>query len=295
MSRASEIRQHLHVLGDIGGILGAMKNLAFLETRKLTRYLANQGRVVTTLQAALQDFLGYHPELVQPLRLTAPGVLVLIGAERGFCGDFNERLVEAFEQHWAQTSTPPRRVLVVGRRLAVRLAADPRIQAAIAGPTVAEEIEMVLNQLMDTLRRVDTALEDTRPFSLAVLSHQAEDHRIVLQTIPPLPEPLPTGRRFSHPPLLHLEARHFFAELLDHYLFALLHALFYSSLMAENHRRIQHMEQATQRIQRETDALNLSYNVLRQEAITEEIEVILLSADALRRDYPGDVLTYSIF
>ena len=53
--------------------------------------------------------------------------------------------------------------------------------------------------------------------------------------------------------------------------------------MAENRRRLQHMEGAIQRIQEKAGEMQRKHNMLRQEEITEEIEVIMLSNDALQR------------
>jgi F-type H+-transporting ATPase subunit gamma len=89
--------------------------------------------------------------------------------------------------------------------------------------------------------------------------------------------------RFAYPPLLNLDPLALSADLLDHYLFAILHEVFYSSLMAENLSRFQHMDQAIQRLENDISALALRRNVLRQEEITEEIEVIMLSVEALRK------------
>ena len=58
-----------------------------------------------------------------------------------------------------------------------------------------------------------------------------------------------------------------------------MHDVFYSSLMAENRRRLQHIESAMQRIEEKSNEMQRKYNMLRQEEITEEIEVIMLSID----------------
>jgi F-type H+-transporting ATPase subunit gamma len=58
--------------------------------------------------------------------------------------------------------------------------------------------------------------------------------------------------------------------------------LLYGSLLAENQRRMQHMDSATRRLERTSEELVLRRNVLRQEEITEEIEIIMLSVGALK-------------
>ncbi len=61
---------------------------------------------------------------------------------------------------------------------------------------------------------------------------------------------------------------------------SVLQELLYRSLMAENQRRMQHMDSAIRLIDRTAKDLWRRRNILRQEEITEEIEVIMLSAAA---------------
>ena len=63
MSRRREVEERLRALGEIQDVLGAMKNLALMETQKLARFLATQRRVVESIDAALADLLAFHPEL----------------------------------------------------------------------------------------------------------------------------------------------------------------------------------------------------------------------------------------
>ena len=68
----------------------------------------------------------------------------------------------------------------------------------------------------------------------------------------------------------------------EQYLFAALHELLYTSLMAENERRTKHMDAAVRRLEQTSTELSRRRNLLRQEEITEEIEVIMLSVEALQ-------------
>lgn len=52
-------------------------------------------------------------------------------------------------------------------------------------------------------------------------------------------------------------------------------------MMVENRKRLEHMNKAIHHLQKNQAQLSLSYNRLRQEEITEEIEIILLSAEVL--------------
>ena len=85
----------------------------------------------------------------------------------------------------------------------------------------------------------------------------------------------------NHSVVLQVLKQRFARELLEQYLFARLHELLYSSLLAENEARLEHLESAVQRLERKSGELFRRRNVLRQEEITEEIEVIMLSAEMM--------------
>ena len=101
------------------------------------------------------------------------------------------------------------------------------------------------------------------------------------QILPPFPRQEQTTPGFGNPPVLNLEPTDFFSDLTHHYLFAVLHEIFYISLMAENQRRLQHLEGAVKHLDDETVNLRRKSQIYRQEEITEEIEVILLNAENL--------------
>ena len=77
---------------DIRGILNSMKNLAFIETHKLQRFQAVQDKVVESIEKAAVDFLSFYPYSLDT-DARASRIVILIGSERGFCGDFNDSLI----------------------------------------------------------------------------------------------------------------------------------------------------------------------------------------------------------
>ena len=283
MSKRGQIQKHLETLKDIGGIMGAMKNISLMETHKLASFLTHQHRVLSGIEAIATDFLAHHPEIGYSSGIEASGIVVAIGSQRGFCGDFNQTLVQALRQHWREAEVKPPKLLVVGRRLAAKLDHEPHITTVFDGPSVAEEVQPVLRHLMDALGELH-AEDKGRLLTISVFAHQEEESFVGVRSIVPSPMP---GRhvvpRFSFHPLLNVAASAFFSELARHYLWAQMHDVFYSSLMAENRRRLQHMEGAMQRMEEKGGELQRKYNLLRQEEITEEIEIIMLSNDALQQ------------
>ncbi|QBQ54545.1 F0F1 ATP synthase subunit gamma [Nitrosococcus wardiae] len=89
MSRRREIKQHLHSLQEISSIMDSMKMLALLEPRKLGRLLPAQQQVVNSVKAVAADFHHFYPPH-QPLAQDSRHIYLLMGSERGFCGDVNE-------------------------------------------------------------------------------------------------------------------------------------------------------------------------------------------------------------
>lgn len=279
MSSSRDLEIRLGSLNEIKEIMSAMKNLSLMEVHKLGRFLENQRRVIDSIEAAAADLLQFHRTLF-PESATCRDFYLLVGSERGFCGDFNEALLRAFESHGA--AAQKHSVVVVGAKLATKLTGDTRLRATISGASVVEEIDGVLIGLMNALIGIPARGASDAPLRLTVLHHQPGQGPVAVTLLQPWqPRPL-QGKRHSHAPLLYLQPQLFLTGLVEQYLFAELHELLYSSLLAENQRRMQHMDAAVRRLEETCAELVRTRNILRQEEITEEIEVIMLSVEALR-------------
>lgn len=272
MSRRHQLELRRQKLGEAREIMNSMKSLAFMESRKLSRFLDIQREVVATLNQAAGDFLKFHPECRVSEVPGAP-IYLLLGSERGFCGAFNETLVEALSTN---IDTADVGLIACGHKLASQLEQDSRLVAHIDGASVLDEVDQLLNRLVEVL----TELQQSRgPLMLRVYYHDPDLQQVVSQQLlPPFVDldiaTPPTGAQ----PWLTLPPSRLFTELVDHFLFATLHELVYLSLMAENHQRMQHLDGAVRYLDETLETMHRKSNQLRQEEITEEIEVILLNA-----------------
>ena len=294
MSKRREVQNRLAMLDEIDGIMVAMKNLALLEARKLAAFLATQRRAVSSIETAAQDFLSFYPQA--PARADdMQHLLLVIGSERGFCGDFNETLLEPINAAAQREGTI---LVAVGRRLETKLQGDARIAAFdkttshstrlskgdiqvagyVEGPSVAEEVPATLVRLAKVLGELQQRPEVA--WRLSALYHDDESGEPRTRQLLPLAAPT---RKSVYPraPLLNLEPARFLSQLTDQYFYAALHEVFYASLMVENSKRLEHMDSAIRRLEKDEAKLRLRYNGLRQEEIIEEIEIIMLSAEAL--------------
>ena len=156
MSRRREVKQRLAALDEIDGIMVAMKNLALLETHRLAAFLNTQRRAVASIETAAGDFLSFYPQPPAHSDSMQQMLLVVIGSERGLCGDFNETLLEPLAAATQQEDTL---LVAVGRRLENKLQGDARITAFVEGPSVAEEVQAALVRLVKVLSK----LQQQRP------------------------------------------------------------------------------------------------------------------------------------
>jgi len=274
MSLSRELQLHITQLKEIRSILNSMKNLAFIEIHKLLRFKTMQGQAVANIERAALDFLDFYPGLAAADH-DAPHICILLGSERGFCGDFNESLINAVSTK-AYTG-----VIAIGSRLCNRLEnMTTEVVATLDGANVAEEVPTIINRLINTISALHG--KSNPALQLTVVYHDNASNQIrQRQVFPPFTQPDERSFHYHSPPVLNLEPGEFFADLIEHYLFAVLHEIFYLSLMAENNSRLQHLEGAVKHLDDETVKLQRKSQIYRQEEITEEIEVILLNAENL--------------
>jgi len=275
MSKRRDIEAHVRTLDEIEGIMRVMKNLALMESHKLSRLLATQHLVVESIEAAGQDFLAFHPTFVP--EFSGKELYLVIGTERGFCGDFNDRLLAALDGHLRTTDDRDPVLILVGRKLVERAERIHRIAAAVEGPTVTEEVQPILTRVIDQLREAATQRASGGRAPVTAVYHDAVTESVVVRPIGPFPSPPRAAHRRPFPPLLTLPPPALFSQLVDLYLFSLLHAIFYSAMMAESRARLAHLESAIQRLERDETDLLRRRNLLRQEEITEEIQMLMLS------------------
>lgn len=280
MSRFRKIEFHLKQLAELQSIMASMKMLSQLELRKLGATADNQREMAQLLREVVDDYSMFFPE---PQPASAHELLLVIGSERGFCGPFNELLVEHLFAGWPGIGQQPWRVLAVGRKLCGHL--DERLPGCtpLAGAGTTEEIVKILPQVVSVVQRL---MSEHSSSALRVLYHGDEPGLVMSSRLLPPERGSDPGRRFD-PPVLYLEPSRFYLDFLEHYLYLGLIRLFTLSLLAENRYRVQHLGGAVKRLDDRLAVLRIRARALRQEEITEEIEMILLGSGAFDREDRG--------
>lgn len=265
MSGQAELSQRFEQLSEIRDIMSAMKTLSLVETKKLTRFIGHQHRMHQNIEAAAADFSTYYP-----IRYTTTNhstLVIVIGSERGFCGNFNEQIAKAFQYH-ANTFEGQVRLIAVGNRLGVKFETNPHLMSLVGGASIAEDVPHVIDNLMDSLQGAS---------AIHVLTHDIQGDIVLKPLLPFMPSPT---QQYASSPLLQLPPDDFLGQLLDQYLLTALYGFLYESLLSESRQRLAHMEQAIERLDKTISDLLHKRNTLRQEKIIEEIEVILAGEES---------------
>jgi len=284
VSRRQNLVQHRQSLTEIREIMNSMKTLAYMETRKLAPYFDTQSAVVRTIEEVAADFLTFYPGTISTAE-PVTSLLILVGSERGFCGDFNRALFNSLDADARQAVPGPEFIIAVGAKMHALLEDDPRMIARVDGASTSEEIAAVLNSLVEQI----IALERQHgPLRITCRYQSGGDAPVTATLLPPFRDLGAIVSPSSMPPILNIAPAEFFLGLSDQYLFAALQAILYTSMMTENNDRVRHLDGAVKHIDDQAEELARQSNALRQEEIVEEIEVILLSAESVTEELARD-------
>jgi len=272
MSSHRKVQQQIRVFTDLHDVLDAMRNVALLEIGKLTHAQEHGRLLLEALDKAAQLAAAYQPSAV-PAK-DSKRLYVVLGSERGFCGDFNARVLARWEA--VLTATPDVDYIVVGQALADKLDGSRKPLAVLPGALTAEELDSVL---LDVVHRVAAWQSvDADALAVSVLSNDSDGPAAA----PILPFVWPRSEKSAPAPSLLLAPAVFVRHFTDYYVDAKIHDAFATSLLAENRARLQHITAAQGRLDERLGDLRRRLRRLRREEITEEVETILVAAEATK-------------
>ena len=283
MTKRTRLKGHLHTMEEIGDIMNAMKNLCFIEMNKITKVLSMQAQVMQGLHEVSRDFLSFYPLFPTRKKGDHPAIYILIGSERGFCGPFNDTVIHQLDILIEQNPVPTPTLIVVGHKLASKMAEDSRVMTILGGPNSIEEIPSVILNLLQTLEKVSSQRHIAlHSWQWDIIFNEEEHNQVQAKTLQPFKEfYVDDEAPYFISPFLNLPHEQFIAEYADHYLFAMCYSVFYQSFFAESHQRLFHLNNALDHLEDKKNSLKKYLNLLRQEEITEEIQIIMLSAESL--------------
>jgi len=282
MSNQEAFRKRAALLTELHEIVQAMKNVAAAELLRLTRERQTLKQALGAVAGGLARCSEMRPLDVTPPPHTARASWLVIGAERGFCGTFNARLLQDMQA--LLDADPQAHVLLASRRMGDHFAdhpgdhlgdhLDPADGRYVIMPGCAA-VEDAAAALDCWLPALEAEARDGRTIWMLHTADQGFARRRLLP-VPDLtgivPEPAMQGT--SGPPAHYLRAPVLRTALRQQAFRLLVQAALYESLEHENRSRLTQMQLAHEHLDRLGQALRQRQAAQRQADITNELETL---------------------
>ncbi|NMM46551.1 hypothetical protein HH303_18820 [Rhodospirillaceae bacterium KN72] len=277
MEQLSRIKDRIGSLEDLGGLIRALRAMSASHVQEAQGALPGIVKYVEAVEGAIAEALALSPGLSgrdMPSGQGAADVVIVICAEHGFVGAFNERLLDRAAAELADR--PNARLAIVGRRGAM-LAEERGIAPEWSFP-MAIDVASVLGVTRHTAR----VLSDAAHARIAYAEYRpGGNYEVVVKTILPIDPAVLTRAGASGAPMHHLAPDLLLERLADEYLFSEITRAVMQSLASENGARLRVMESADRSIGDKLNGLHRDERVLRQEAITSELLDVVVGSEAV--------------
>lgn len=281
MDDVAALESRIESLGELRRLFRALRALAAMRLQEATSAVVGADTYVRTIKSAVAEAAALVP--AAPLAASADAhsagerMVVAIGAEHGFVGAFNERILAAAETACGVGA----HLGVVGRR-AVVAALGRGLEPAWTEPlaTQATGVLATARRVADRCGSVDAVtLAYARPKQgMSFTVHCAPILPLDLERLAPPPR--------TAPPLHHLPARALMWWLGREYLLAEIASALLATLAAENGARVQLMQAADDNSGDKLDHLRRRVRAARQQAITAELLDVVTGAEVILHPHP---------
>ncbi|HUP64209.1 MAG TPA: ATP synthase F1 subunit gamma [Thermoanaerobaculia bacterium] len=284
MPSTLDLRRRIRSVKNTQQITRAMKMVAAAKLRRAQDRMMAARPYAGALHQILQSVASRIDESRHPLlsRREEKNVLLLVvTADKGLCGAFNMNAIKAGQNALRDQPWQTTQLITVGRKgsdFFRRRGVEIRTQAINVFQALSTETARDLAQLIIedyAAEKVDAVYIVSNEFKSMI------SQRVVMQRLLPIAE---IKREEGEPEIDYLyepSPEEILQNLLPKYVEFQLHRTLLESSAAEHAARMTAMEAATKNASEMIDRLTLSYNRLRQAAITKEIIEIVSGASAL--------------
>ena len=279
--RLANVELQLHNLHELRDIVGAMRAVAAIRVQEAVAALDGTRAYAQVVGNAIAQAL---PLLPEPPRSPAagrraPSGVVVLMAEHGFVGAFNEELADV-----ASTAIRGGAALfVVGSR------GRALIEERGLSPAWSTDMATHAGTVLDTARKIAAALyqrfERGRLAAVEIryFRHQGSGRRVLeRQSLLPVDLGRFESSRLACAPLVNLAPRALLGALIEEYLFAQLAHAAIESFASENGARLAAMQSAREKLDRRLLEARALESRLRQEQTTSELLELVTGTEAAR-------------
>lgn len=284
MPSTLDLRRRIRSVKNTQQITRAMKMVAAAKLRRAQDRMLAARPYSGALHQMLQSVAGRVDADTHPLlqRREEKNVLLLVvTADKGLAGAFNMNVIKAaqnalLEQRWENVQLLP-----VGRKgndffrrrqTAIRWQAINVFQA-LSLDTAKEIARIIIDDY--AAEKIDAVYVLSNEFRSIISQH------VLMQRMLPIDVPERGAREFEIDYIYEPEPERILAELLPRYVEFQIYRVLLESAAAEHAARMTAMEAATKNAGDMIDRLTLTYNRVRQAAITKEIIEIVSGASAM--------------
>jgi F-type H+-transporting ATPase subunit gamma len=286
MEALPRLKARIANLHELQTLIRALRALAGSHVQEAQSALTGILSYVDAVEDAIAEGVGLLPEIGSFIggRGTNARVLMVVCAEHGFVGAFNDRLLDRAEAELEDLSADWK-LAVVGRRGA--MLAEERglpIDWTFTMATYVGGVLSVTRHLADAMRMATKA-------RIVYGAYRAGGNfEIEVKDILPLDPSILARSGRGSPPLHHLPPAVLLERLAGEYLFAEITRAVMQSLASENAARLRVMEAADHNIGDKLDTLGKTERALRQDAITAELLDVITGSEAVLEhpDRPSD-------
>lgn len=278
MSQLVQMRQRIKAIETIKKITYAMRLVSMSAHSRLKR---KQDTIIRYIESIEQLFgkiyrvdARWQSPILNPIQTTnVKKLIILVGSQKGLCGNFNSNLLYFFESHNASQANQSFDIIIIGKKIADYIKKLKHTAIITTYDTFnLNNLFIIAQEISDTIITASPLYQE-----VILLSNQLKGFFVQKpqesRLIPFAPSENATAMAsiatddfvWEHKP----------AELLDHvaqqYLEAQIQYLLFQSLYAEQAARFISMDNATRNADNLLESTRLTYNKLRQAKITKEL------------------------
>ncbi|MEL6150530.1 MAG: F0F1 ATP synthase subunit gamma [Chloroflexota bacterium] len=285
----SVLRKQIETASDLYSVVTTMKVLASVNIRHCSHAVDALSLYLKTIEMGLQIALANRPDLqIVTTPESQNAIVILIGADKGLVGQFNERIVEYMSAQLGHPRDVKYIIYAVGARLAPALHNYGYMAETVR--SIPGSISRITPAARDIVLSIDSWRQQHRVDRLMIFFNQSigratyTPQRINLLPLDPtwLNDLRQRHWDSASRPITRISISELFGQLTQQYLFATIYGSLAHSLASENASRLRIMENAEKNIEQRLYNLKHRYHTRRQDTITEELFDVISGFELLR-------------
>jgi len=276
MAQLIQMRQRIAAIKAIKKITHAMRLISMSTHSRLKGKEAPLSSYISHIKNLFYSIKAQTPtwqnNLVYPTEpLSKNPLIIIIGSQKGLCGNFNSALFKLFELRSKQQNFPEVSYIVVGKKAVDYLNQRKPKKLVAAYPTFSSAtLSAISSAITDEIMSKDRGYTNVIFFSNKLKTFFVQKPK-TFQLIPFADSLKESGQEQSQEFDWELEPSIVLDALAHQYAQSMIQEILFQSLLAEQAARFLSMDSSTRNATDLLDATQLQYNKLRQAKITKEL------------------------